>query len=70
MEIQLEAMIMKDRSPGSLGSTQVLQPVKREKVKKNIKYAQKYGGQDETDSDSSKDLVEGDRTITNQNEDY
>ena len=40
------------------------------KVKKNIKYAQKYGGQDETDSDSSKDIIEGDRPTSHQTDDY
>jgi tRNA splicing ligase len=49
--MQFEAMIMKDRVP----AFQNVQTSQTRKVSKNIKYAQKYGGQDETDSDSSKD---------------
>ena len=45
---------MKDR-PQAPSTVQQFAPIK--KVTKNLKYAQKYGGQDETDSDSSKDLI-------------
>lgn len=54
LELQFEALLMKDR-PQAPSTVQQFAPIK--KVTKNLKYAQKYGGQDETDSDSSKDLI-------------
>ena len=54
LEMQFEALLTKDRQPAKVVEQQFV-PVKN--VSKNLKYAQKYGGQDETDSDSSKDLI-------------
>jgi hypothetical protein len=64
-EMQFEAMLMRDNPPVVSPSAQ------QNKVSKNIKYAQKYGGQDETDSDSSKETsLEASRQLDKSKEDF